>query len=64
MYVAGDAGAGMMLTAIQGQPAIYKLRITRYISRAVMQQVVEQLANNTKAQVLKKRKGSRKKSSK
>ena len=63
LFVAGDTGASMLLTAIQARTAIYNLRITRYVSRSLMQQVVEQLANNAKAVVAKK-KSPRKKASK
>ena len=63
-FVAGDAGASMLLTAIQAQTAIYNLRITRYISRSLMQQLVEQLASNAKAHLAKKKKSPRKKASK
>ena len=46
----------MLLTAIQGQTAIYKLRITRFIEWSLMQQLIQQLASNTKAQQAKKKK--------
>lgn len=51
----------MLLTAIQGQTAIYKLRVTRFTERSLMQQLTQQLASNTKAQQAKKKTVSKKK---
>ena len=61
---AGDAGAALMLTAIQAKTEIWRLCITRYISRPLMMQLTEQLAANAKLQKARSKKGSRKKASK
>jgi len=61
---AGDAGAALMLTAIQAKPEIWRLRVTRYISRPLMMQLTEQLASNAQLQKAKSKKGTRKKASK
>lgn len=63
-FVAGDAGAALMLTAIQAKPEIWGLRVTRYISRPLMMQLTEQLASNAQLQKAKSKKGTRKKASK
>ena len=60
----GDAGAALMLTAIQAKAEIWRLCVTRYISRPLMVQLTEQLAANAKVQKAKTKKGSRKKASK
>ncbi|DBA76265.1 TPA: NACHT, LRR and PYD domains-containing protein 12 [Trebouxia sp. C0004] len=60
----GDAGAALMLTAIQAKPDIWRLRVTRYISRPLMMQLTEQLASNALSQKAKSKKGIRKKASK
>ncbi len=63
-FVAGDAGAALMLTAIRAKPEIWLLRVTRYISRPLMMQLTEQLASNAQSQKAKSKKGTRKKASK
>ena len=51
----------MMLTTIRAKPEIWSLCITRYISRPIMMQLIEQLAANSKLQKLKGHKSSKKK---
>lgn len=51
----------MLLTAIQARTGIYKLRLSRYINRILMQQLIEQLQSNTKLYLASKKKQPRKK---
>lgn len=62
LYV-GDAGAALMLTAIQAKPEIWQLSVTRFISRTLMTQLTQHLGVNAKLQKAKGKKGSKKKAS-
>lgn len=56
---AGDAGAALLLTTIQAKPEVWSLSVTRFVSRPIMMQLIEQLAANAKLHKVKGSTGRR-----